>query len=158
MWGFRFSGMWLRVTSWSLRMKALHSFGTSGNTHPSGATYPRMPGLSETTLWKFQISQDRSWMHCFKNCVALACFCMLSAPRIKVQHSFSFMLVQWNYYKIYYWFLFLHRAFWVVHSPTNALFINLIKSFKLRLKYTIISLLHVSVFNDHHRGALSVPN
>ena len=25
------------------------------------------------------------------------------------------------------------------------------------LKYTIISLLHVSVFNDHHQGALSVP-
>ena len=25
------------------------------------------------------------------------------------------------------------------------------------LKYTIISLLHVSFFNDHHQGALSVP-
>ena len=32
-----------------------------------------------------------------------------------------------------------------VHSPTNALFINLVKSFKFTLKYTIISLLHVSV-------------
>ena len=42
----------------------------------------------------------------------------------------------------------LHR--YVVHSPTNALFINLVKSFKFTLKYTIISLLHVSVFNDHH--------
>ena len=44
------------------------------------------------------------------------------------------------------------------HSSTNALFINLVKSFKFSLKYTIISLLHVSVFNDHHQGALSVPN
>ena len=46
----------------------------------------------------------------------------------------------------------------VVHTPTNALFINLVKSSKFTLKYTIISLLHVSVFNDHHQGALSVPN
>jgi len=38
----------------------------------------------------------------------------------------------------------------LVHSPTNALFINLVKSFKFTLKYTTISLLHVSVFNDHH--------
>jgi hypothetical protein len=45
-----------------------------------------------------------------------------------------------------------------VHSPTNALFIDLVKSSKFTLKYTIISLLHVSVFNDHHQGALSVPN
>jgi len=44
------------------------------------------------------------------------------------------------------------------HSPTNALFINLVKSFKFTLKYTIISLLHVLVSNDHHQGALSVPN
>ena len=43
---------------------------------------------------------------------------------------------------------------YVVHSPTNTLFINLVKSFKS----TIISLLHASVFNDHHQGALSVPN
>ena len=47
---------------------------------------------------------------------------------------------------------------YVVHSPTIALFINLVKSFKFTLQYTIISLLHVSVFNDHHQGALSVPN
>ena len=39
---------------------------------------------------------------------------------------------------------------YVVYSPTNALLINLVKSFKFTLKYTIISLLHVSVFNDHH--------
>jgi len=31
-----------------------------------------------------------------------------------------------------------------------------LKSFKCTLKYTIIWLLHVSVFNDHHQGALSV--
>ena len=35
---------------------------------------------------------------------------------------------------------------------------NLAKSFKFALKYTIKSLLHVSVFNDHHQGTLSVPN
>ena len=45
-----------------------------------------------------------------------------------------------------------------VHTPTNALFINLVKSVKSTLKYTIISLLHVSVFNDGHQGALSVLN
>jgi len=39
--------------------------------------------------------------------------------------------------------------FYIVHSPTNTLFINLFKRFKFTLKYTIISLLHVSVFNDH---------
>ena len=47
---------------------------------------------------------------------------------------------------------------YVVHTPTNALFINLVKSFKFTLKYIIISLLHVSVFNDHHQQALSVLN
>jgi len=51
-----------------------------------------------------------------------------------------------------------HFEIYVVHSPTNALFINLVESFIFTLKYTIISLLHVSVFNDHHQGALSVPN
>ena len=52
----------------------------------------------------------------------------------------------------------MHKPIYVVHSPTNALFINLVKSFKFMLKYTIISLLHVPVFNDHHQGALSVFN
>jgi len=47
---------------------------------------------------------------------------------------------------------------YAVYTPTNVLFINLVKSSKFTLKYTIISLLHVSVFNDHHQGALSVPN
>jgi len=51
-----------------------------------------------------------------------------------------------------------HFEIHAVHSPTNASFINLVKSFKYTLKYTILSLLHVSVFNDHHQGALSVPN
>ena len=46
---------------------------------------------------------------------------------------------------------------YVVPTPTNTIFINLVKSFKFTLKYTIISLLHVSVFSDHHQGALSVP-
>jgi len=51
-----------------------------------------------------------------------------------------------------------HFEIYVVHTPTNALLINLVNSFKFTLKYTIISLLHVSVFNDHHQGALSVPS
>jgi len=50
-----------------------------------------------------------------------------------------------------------HFEIYPIQSPTNALFISLVKSFKFTLKYTIISLLHVSVFNDHHQGALSVP-
>jgi len=37
-------------------------------------------------------------------------------------------------------------------------FINLVESFKFTLKYTIISLLYVSILNDHHQGALSVPD
>jgi len=51
-----------------------------------------------------------------------------------------------------------HFEIYVVHSPTNALFINLVKRSKFTLKYTKISLLHVSVFNDLHQGALSIPN
>ena len=51
-----------------------------------------------------------------------------------------------------------HFEIYLVHSPTNALFINLVKSSKFTLKYTIISFLHVSAFNGHHHGALSVPN
>jgi len=50
------------------------------------------------------------------------------------------------------------QLYYPVNSPTNALFINLFTRFKFTLKYTIMSLLHVSVFNDHHQGALSVPN
>jgi len=46
-----------------------------------------------------------------------------------------------------------HFETYAVHTLTNALFINLFRSFKFTLKYTIISLLHVSVFNDHHQGA-----
>jgi len=47
---------------------------------------------------------------------------------------------------------------YAVHTPTNAPFINLVKSSKFTLEYIIISLLHVSVFNGRHQGALSVPN
>jgi len=46
-----------------------------------------------------------------------------------------------------------HFEIYAVHSPTNALFTNLVKSFKSSLKYTIISLLRVSMFNDHYQGA-----
>ena len=51
-----------------------------------------------------------------------------------------------------------HFEIYIVHTPTNALFISLVKSSKFTLKYTIISLVHISVFNDHHQGALSVYN
>ena len=48
------------------------------------------------------------------------------------------------------------RSTILCNSHTNKCnyLINLVKSFKFTLKYTIISLLHVSVFNDHHHGAL----
>ena len=42
-----------------------------------------------------------------------------------------------------------------VHSPTNALF-NLKSTLKFTLKYTYISLLHVSAF-DHHQGVCTEP-
>ena len=50
-----------------------------------------------------------------------------------------------------------HFEIYAVHITTNALFINFVKSFKFTLKYTTISLLYASVFNDHHQGTLSVP-
>ena len=53
---------------------------------------------------------------------------------------------------------FLICCIYPVHTPTNTLFINLVKSFKFTLKYTILTPLHASVFNDHNQGALSVPN
>jgi hypothetical protein len=46
------------------------------------------------------------------------------------------------------WFQKIYR----VHSTTNALFIRLEKALKFSLKYTQISLLHVSVY-DHHQVA-----
>jgi hypothetical protein len=51
-----------------------------------------------------------------------------------------------------------HFEIYVVYTPTNALFIDLVKSSKFTLKYTLISLLHALVFNDHHHGALPVPD
>jgi len=51
-----------------------------------------------------------------------------------------------------------HFEIYVVHTPTIALFINLVKSSKFTLKYTIISLLHISAYNEHHQRALSVPD
>jgi len=53
-------------------------------------------------------------------------------------------------------YLFSHRN--TQSKGLDALFINLVKSFKFALKYTIISLLHVSVYNDRHQEDLSVPN
>jgi hypothetical protein len=49
----------------------------------------------------------------------------------------------------------LYRYF--AHQQMHYL-LTWLKSFKFTLKYTLISLLRVSVFNDHHQGALSVPN
>jgi len=46
---------------------------------------------------------------------------------------------------------------YVVLSPKNALFINLVKSFKFILKHNNIAPTFL-VFNDHHHGAFSVPN
>jgi hypothetical protein len=39
-----------------------------------------------------------------------------------------------------------------VHSPTNALFIELEKALKFTLKFTLSLLLHVLVYS-HHQGA-----
>ena len=50
------------------------------------------------------------------------------------------------------------NGIYVVHSPRKTLFIKLVKILKFILIYTIISLLHVSVVNDHHQGALSALN
>jgi len=47
--------------------------------------------------------------------------------------------------------------FFVVHTPTNALFIKLGKVLKFILKYTLISLLHVSVY-DRYQGACTAPD
>jgi len=60
---------------------------------------------------------------------------------------------RWSFYRCT-----VHFEIYTDHIPTNALFINLVKSFKFALKYTIISLPHVSVFNDYNPWALSVPN
>ena len=40
----------------------------------------------------------------------------------------------------------MHFEIYVVHTPTNALFINLVNSFKFTLKYTIISLLYIYIY------------
>jgi hypothetical protein len=45
-----------------------------------------------------------------------------------------------------------HETVYSVHSPTKALFIKLEKALKFTLKFTLSSLLHVSVY-DHHQGA-----
>ena len=49
-----------------------------------------------------------------------------------------------------------HPKIYAVHIPTYTLLIELGKVLKFTLKYTIISLLHVSVY-DHHEGARTVP-
>ena len=54
-----------------------------------------------------------------------------------------------TYFHIFFYDCTVHFEIYVLHTTTNALFINLVNSFKFTLKYTVISLLHVSVFNDH---------
>jgi hypothetical protein len=49
-----------------------------------------------------------------------------------------------------------HSKIYVVHTPTNAMFIKSGKDLKFTLKYTLISLLHISVY-DHHQGACTAP-
>jgi len=76
-----------------------------------------------------------------------------------MQVLFSQWMIGLSYYSVPFFHLCtMHFEIYVVCSQTIALFINLVKSFKFAFKYTIISLLHVSVFNDHHQGALAVPN
>jgi len=60
--------------------------------------------------------------------------------------------------KINFYLCTVHFEIYAVQTPTNALFVDLVKILKFTLKYTVISLPHVSVFNDHHQGVLSVPN
>jgi len=44
-------------------------------------------------------------------------------------------------FRIFFYCCTVHFEIYTVHIPTNALFINLVKSFKFTLKYSIISLL-----------------
>ena len=50
-----------------------------------------------------------------------------------------------------------HSKIYVVHIPTDALFIKLGKVLKSTLKYVLMSLLHVSAY-DHHQGACTIPD
>jgi len=58
--------------------------------------------------------------------------------------------------KVIYNFSRVHPKIYVVHTPTNTLFIKLGKVLKFTLKYTFISLLHVSVY-DRYQGACTAP-
>jgi hypothetical protein len=80
----------------------------------------------------------------------------IGIPLEKCVVNFNFQLVMFLNHFLYRCNV--HFEIYVVHSSKIALFINLAKSFKFTLKYTIISLLHVSVFNDRHQRDLSAPN
>jgi len=64
----------------------------------------------------------------------------------------------WNKVLHFFYRCTVHFEIYPVHSPTNALYINLVKTFKFTSKYTTNSLLHDSIFSDHHQGFSSVPN
>jgi len=80
-----------------------------------------------------------------------------NAPELRTWYTWvksllDFTLFRLNHNKIFSYFFYdctVHFEIYVLHTTTNALFINLVNSFKFTLKYTVISLLHVSVFNDH---------
>jgi len=61
---------------------------------------------------------------------------------------------------MFYQFLSLHRAFWnyAVHSPTNALFIKLVKSFKFTLQYKLVSFFTAHNTHAALRHAATSPN
>ena len=80
-------------------------------------------------------------------------FVIVQTVRLTAAVYGRYKIVSYNFYRCT-----VHFEIYVVQSPRNAPFINLVKSFKFTLKYTITSLLHVSVFNDHHQVALSVPD
>jgi len=83
---------------------------------------------------------------------------MVFAVRVKFQKGYSlFWIHKTNFFikllKLTFFHLCTaHSEICVVHSPTNALFIKLGKV----LKFTLISLLHISIY-DHHQGACTAP-
>ena len=74
----------------------------------------------------------------------IPCYLLSRRPKCLPQHSILEHSHP-NFYRCT-----LHFEIYIVHSPTNALFINVVKRFTFILKYTIISLLHVSFFNPYH--------
>ena len=96
--------------------------------------------------------------------IGIAVTCSINGCRVNSESEWtkedkfhSTSLIMYTHMHVCAWLL-NNLRYYVVLTPTNALFSNLVKSFKFTLKCTIVSLLHVSFINDHHQGALSVPN